>query len=83
METKSLSKEQKKKFVDSIEFHRDHIHVIEMMDGWVVKREGSKKMIKTVPSKEEALDLVNELRNVSRVYIHPKSGDHMIETMEK
>ncbi|HSF52308.1 MAG TPA: DUF2188 domain-containing protein [Algoriphagus sp.] len=82
MEIKPLSEELKKKFMESIEFNKDHVHVIEMMDGWAVKREGSKKILKTLPTKDSAMDLVHELKNVTKVYVHPTSGDFTIETMD-
>ncbi|GAA0880375.1 hypothetical protein GCM10009119_33450 [Algoriphagus jejuensis] len=82
MSTKDISGDLKKKFMESIEFHKDHVHVVEMSEGWVIKREGSKKTIQTASSQEAAMKAIHELKNVSKVYVHPKVGDISIEKME-
>lgn len=81
MDTKNLTGNLKKKFMERLEFHKDHVHVVEMNEGWVIKREGSKKTIQTVSSQEAAMNAIHDLKNVSKVYVHPKTGDISIENM--
>ena len=81
MDTKDITGDLKKKFMESIEFHKDHVHVVEMNEGWVIKREGSKKTLQTVSSQEAAMEAIHDLDNVSKVYVHPKIGDISIENM--
>jgi hypothetical protein len=82
MDKKDISGDLKKKFMEQLQFHRDHVHVVEMNDGWVIKREGSKKTIQTASSQEAAMNAVHDLKNVSKVYVHPKTGDISIEVLE-
>ncbi len=82
MRKKEIGEDMKKRFMESVEFHKDHVHVVEMNEGWVIKREGSKKTIQTVSSQEAAMKAVHDLKNVSKVYVHPKIGDISVEIME-
>ena len=81
MDTKDITLNLKRKFMEALEFHKDHVHVVEMNDGWVIKREGSKRTIQTVPSQQEAMNAIHDLKNVSKVYVHPKIGDVSIEDL--
>jgi hypothetical protein len=79
---KASTGDLKKKFMDALEFHKDHVHVVEMNEGWVIKREGMKKTIQTVSSQEAAMNAVHDLKNVNKVFIHPKTGDSFVENLE-
>jgi|GEM_PF-5648058 len=60
MNTKDSTGDLKKKFMEALEFHKEHIHVVEMNEGWVIKREGSKKTIQTASSQKAAMSAVHE-----------------------
>ncbi len=82
MDAKDITGDLKKKFMEQLEFHKDHVHVVEMNEGWVIKREGSKKTIQTVSSREAAMNTIHDLKNVSKIFVHPKTGEMSVENME-
>lgn len=70
------------KFKSGTKFQKDRIHIIEVEDGWSVKRDGEKDEILTATTKNKAMDEVKKLAAVKSLVVHPKSGNIELTELE-
>ncbi|MFZ4476154.1 MAG: DUF2188 domain-containing protein [Saprospiraceae bacterium] len=62
------------KFIEAVQSNSNAVHIVPSLDGWTVKKEGSKRAHAVKASEEEAIKYAKETLTGDKIILHHQDG---------